>query len=148
MTRKITRAAGRIKEGLQDKLFMGNMEAKRDWGFAGDYVQAMWLMLQQDSPEDFVIATGQAHTVSQMLDVAFGYLDLDWHDHVQLDQRYLRPTEVDLLLGDAGKARSKLGWKPTVGFEELIKMMVDADLKLARDEKILQNCAAQERRGV
>ena len=143
VSRKITRAATRIKLGLQDKLYLGNLTAKRDWGFAGDYVQAMWLMLQQDQPEDFVIATGQAHTVAQMLDVAFGYLDLDWHDYVQLDQRYLRPTEVDLLLGDAGKARSKLGWKPTVGFEELIKMMVDADLKLARDEKILQDSSAQ-----
>ena len=148
VSRKITRAATRIKLGLQNKLYLGNLAAKRDWGFAGDYVQAMWLMLQQDEPEDFVIATGQAHTVSQMLDVAFGYLDLDWHEYVELDPRYLRPTEVDLLLGDAGKARSKLGWKPTVGFEELIKMMVDADLKLAREEKILRNCAAQEMREV
>jgi len=144
VSRKITRAVTRIKLGMQDKLYLGNLQARRDWGFAGDCVQAMWLMLQQDEPDDYVIATGQAHSVAEMLDVAFAYLDLDWHDYVEQDARYLRPTEVDFLLGNADKARSKLGWMPTVGFEDLIKMMVDSDMKLARDEKILQDSSTQE----
>jgi GDPmannose 4,6-dehydratase len=127
VTRKITRAAARIKHGLDKKLFMGNLDAKRDWGFAGDYVEAMWLMLQQDKPDDFVIATGEAHSVRDVLDVAFATLGLDWKKYVELDPRYLRPTEVDHLCGDASKAREKLGWKPKMTFEQLITTMVRAD---------------------
>jgi GDPmannose 4,6-dehydratase len=127
VTRKITRAAARIKHGLDKKLFLGNLEARRDWGFARDYVEAMWLMLQQDRPDDYVIATGESHSVRELLDVAFGTLDLDWKQYVEIDARYLRPTEVDHLHGDASKARAVLGWKPTVGFRELIEMMVKAD---------------------
>lgn len=127
VTRKITRAAARIKHGLDNKLFLGNLDAKRDWGFAGDYVEAMWLMLQQDVPDDFVVATGQSHSVRDCLDVAFGALDLDWKRHVEIDPRYFRPTEVDHLCGDASKARAKLGWEPRVTFRELITMMVLAD---------------------
>jgi GDPmannose 4,6-dehydratase len=127
VTRKITRAAARIKHGLDSKLFLGNLEAKRDWGFAGDYVEAMWLMLQQEAPDDYVIATGESHSVREVLDVAFGTLGLDWKPFVHIDPRYFRPTEVDHLLGDASKARSKLGWQPRVKFAELITMMVRAD---------------------
>jgi GDPmannose 4,6-dehydratase len=127
VTRKITRAAARIKHGLDKKLFLGNLDARRDWGFAGDYVEAMWLMLQQDKPDDFVIATGESYSVRDALDVAFGTLDLDWNKYVELDPRYLRPTEVDHLRGDASKAREKLGWKPKVTFQALIAMMVRAD---------------------
>jgi GDPmannose 4,6-dehydratase len=127
VTRKITRAAARIKHGLDKKLFLGNLDAKRDWGFAGDYVEAMWLMLQQDKPDDYVIATGESYSVRDCLDVAFGTLGLDWREYVELDPRYLRPTEVDHLHGDASKAREKLGWKPKVTFKELIKQMVEAD---------------------
>jgi len=127
VTRKITRAAARIKHGLDKKLFMGNLDAKRDWGFAGDYVEAMWLMLQQDKPDDYVIATGESHSVRDVLDVAFGTLGLDWQKFVELDPRYLRPTEVDHLRGDATKAREKLGWKPKMSFEQLITTMVRAD---------------------
>ena len=129
VSRKITRAAARIKLGMQDKLFLGNLDAKRDWGYAGDYVEAMWLMLQQDAPDDYVIATGECHTVRQFLDEAFGYLDLEWKSHVELDRRYLRPAEVDELRGDMTKARSKLGWSPKVNFRALVRMMVDADLE-------------------
>ena len=135
VTRKITRAAGRIKCGLQDKLFLGNLDARRDWGFAGDYVEAMWRMLQADEPDDYIIATGQQRSVRDFLDAAFGRLDLDWQDHVEIDPRYLRPAEVDLLVGDPSKARDKLGWEPKVGFEELVSMMVDHDLELARAEQ-------------
>jgi len=135
VTRKITRAATRIKVGLQDKLFLGNLEARRDWGFAGDYVDAMWRMLQVDEPADYVIATGETHSVQEFLELAFGNLDLDWREHVELDSRYLRPTEVDLLQGDSSKARKELGWEPTVGFEELARMMVEADLRLAEAER-------------
>ncbi len=135
VTRKITRAVGRIKHGLQHKLFLGNLDAKRDWGFAGDYVEAMWLMLQQDTPDDYVIATGETWSVRQFLDKAFGAAGLDWKEHVELDPRYLRPTEVDLLVGDASKARKTLNWKPKVSFEELVRMMVEADLVLAEREK-------------
>ena len=142
VTRKITRAATRIKLSLQDKLFLGNLDAKRDWGFAGDYVEAMWLMLQQDEPDDYVIATGETHSVREFLDEVFGYLDLDWKEHVEVDPRYLRPTEVDLLLGDAGKARRELGWEPKVKFKDLAKMMVDADMKLAQQEAILRDHGA------
>jgi GDPmannose 4,6-dehydratase len=138
VTRKVTRAAGRIKEGLQDKLFLGNMDASRDWGFAGDYVEAMWLMLQQAKPDDYVVATGESHTVRELVELAFAELDLDWNRHVEIDPRYLRPTEVDALNGDAAKARQRLGWAPRVGFKELIKMMVGHDLDLARRERVLQ----------
>ena len=148
VSRKITRAATRIKMGLQDKLYLGNLEAKRDWGFAGDYVEAMWLMLQEDQPDDFVIATGQTHSVKDMLVVAFGRVGLDWQEHVQMDSRYLRPAEVDLLQGDASKAKAKLGWEPKVSFEELVGMMIEADLKLAKDERILQDCRTSEQVGI
>lgn len=127
VTRKITRAAARIKHGLEKKLFLGNLEAKRDWGFAGDYVEAMWLMLQQDKADDFVIATGESHSVKECLEVAFGTVGLNWQDHVEIDPRYFRPTEVDHLLGDATKAKKTLGWDPKVRFRELIEMMVRAD---------------------
>ena len=134
VTRKITRAVGRIKRGLQDKLHLGNLDARRDWGFAGDYVHAMWLMLQQEQPSDYVIATGQTHTVRDFLDCAFTHVDLNWKDHVELDPRYLRPTEVDYLLGDASKAERALRWTPRVQFQELVQMMVDHDLRLAEQE--------------
>ena len=139
VTRKITRAATRIKLGLQDKLYLGNLDAKRDWGFAGDYVETMWLMLQQDKPDDYVIATGQTHSVREFLDEVFGYLDLDWQKHVEIDPRYYRPSEVDFLLGDSSKARKVLKWEPKVTFKELARMMTDADMKLAEDEKILKD---------
>jgi len=125
VTRKITRAATRIKEGLQHKLFLGNLDAKRDWGFAGDYVEAMWLMLQQDKPEDYVIATNETHSVREFLDEVFGHLGMDWQKHVVVDPRYFRPAEVDLLLGDASKAQRELNWKPKVTFKALAKMMVE-----------------------
>jgi len=137
VTRKITRAATRIKLGLQDKLYLGNLDAKRDWGFAGDYVEAMWLMLQQDIPDDFIIATGETHLVREFLDEVFGYLDLDWKNYVELDSRYLRPSEVDVLRGDAGKAKRILNWEAKVSFKELARMMTDADMKIARREKII-----------
>jgi GDPmannose 4,6-dehydratase len=132
VTRKITKAAARIKLGLQRELFLGNLEARRDWGFAGDYVEAMWLMLQQDQPDDYVVATGEMHTVREFLDVAFGRLDLDWRRYVKIDPRYYRPTEVDLLIGDATKAKQRLGWTPKIGFRELAIMMVEADLEMER----------------
>jgi GDPmannose 4,6-dehydratase len=128
VTRKITRAAAAIKLGLRDKLYLGNLDAKRDWGHARDFVEAMWMMLQQDEPDDYVIATGETHAVSDFLDEAFGYLDLDWKRFVEIDPRYYRPAEVDLLIGDASKARRKLGWEPKITFKELVRMMVDADL--------------------
>lgn len=137
VTRKITRAAGRIKLGLQKKLYLGNLEAKRDWGYAPDYVEAMWLMLQQDEPDDYVIATGEAHSVREFLEKAFGILGLDPYEYLEIDPRYYRPTEVDYLLGDATKARHKLGWHPKVSFEELVRRMVYHDLELARREKTL-----------
>jgi GDPmannose 4,6-dehydratase len=134
VSRKITRAATRIKLGLQDKLYLGNLEARRDWGHAIDYVKAMWLMIQADEPDDYVIATGETHTVREFLDQAFGHLDLDWNQYVDIDPRYYRPAEVDVLLGDASKARRMLGWEPTIGFDELVKLMVDHDLALATQE--------------
>ncbi len=134
VSRKVTRAAARIKHQLQHKLYLGNLDARRDWGFAGDYVEAMWLMLQQDKPDDYVIATGETWSVRQLLDEAFGCVDLDWKKYVELDARYLRPTEVDTLIGDASKARKQLGWEPKVKFRELVKMMVEADLKLVQKE--------------
>ena len=132
VTRKITRAAARIKLGLQDKLSLGNLDSQRDWGFAGDYVEAMWRMLQQSQPDDYVVATGQTHTIREFLDVAFGHLELDWHKHVEQDPRFLRPAEVDVLCGDASKARRVLGWEPKVSFGELAQMMVESDLELAQ----------------
>ncbi|KAJ4776742.1 hypothetical protein LUZ62_016710 [Rhynchospora pubera] len=137
VTRKITRAVGRIKLGLQTKLFLGNLSAARDWGFAGDYVEAMWLMLQQDKPGDYVVATEESHTVEEFLQAAFGYAGLDWKDHVVIDERYFRPAEVDSLRGDSTKARSVLKWKPKVGFHDLVAMMVDNDLEIAKKEKVL-----------
>jgi GDPmannose 4,6-dehydratase len=133
VTRKVTDTAVRIKQGLSRELRLGNLEAKRDWGYAGDYVEAMWLMLQQDTPEDFVIATGATHSVKDLVKAAFGHLDLDWEKYVRVDERYVRPAEVDLLIGDASKAERKLGWKPKVTFEELIKLMVESDLKRYRE---------------
>lgn len=137
VTRKITRAAGRIKMGLQKKLYLGNLEAKRDWGYAPDYVEAMWLMLQQPEPDDYVIATGEAHSVREFLEEAFQLLDLDPYRYVEIDPRYFRPTEVEFLQGDASKAREKLGWKPRVTFKELVRIMVEHDLELARQERTL-----------
>jgi GDPmannose 4,6-dehydratase len=128
VTRKITRAAAAIKLGLQNKLYLGNLDAKRDWGHAKDFVEAMWLMLQQDEPDDYVIATGETHSVREFLEEAFGHLDLDWKQSVEIDPRYFRPAEVDLLIGDASKARRKLGWEPKITFKELVRTMVDADL--------------------
>ena len=137
VTRKITRAATRIKLGLQQKLFLGNLEAKRDWGFAGDYVEAMWLMLQQKKPDDYVIATGETHSVREFAEKVFEKLDLDYQKYVAVDARYFRPTEVDVLLGDAGRARKALNWTPKVGFDQLIDMMIAADLEAAEKEKTL-----------
>lgn len=137
VTRKITRAATRIKLGLQDKLYLGNLDAKRDWGYAGDYVEAMWLILQQDKPDDFVIATGETHSVREFVEEVFGCLDMDWHKYVEVDPVYFRPTEVDMLQGDAAKAAKILSWKPKVSFKELAKMMTEADMKIARQEKII-----------
>jgi len=136
VTRKISHQAARIKLGLASELRLGNLDARRDWGFAGDYVQAMWLMLQQDHPDDFVIATGETHSVEQFLDVAFEHLDLDWREYVVQDERYMRPAEVDLLVGDPSKAGRILGWEPRVSFAELVRMMVDADLVMLQDGKI------------
>jgi GDPmannose 4,6-dehydratase len=138
VTRKVTLGASRIKEGMQKKLVMGNLDAKRDWGFAGDYVQAMWLMLQQEKPDDYVVATGETYSVRELLEVAFSAVALDYHDFVEFDTKYTRPSEVEVLLGDASKARKELGWKPKVDFQSLIKMMVDHDLELARREKHAQ----------
>jgi GDPmannose 4,6-dehydratase len=139
VTRKITRALGRIKEGLQTKLYLGNLDAKRDWGFAGDYVKAMWLMLQQDQPGDYVVATGEAHSVRDLLNIAGERLGLDWEKYVEIDPRYFRPTEVDYLLGDASRATNALGWKPETPFRQLVAMMVDHDQALARREKMLKD---------
>ena len=140
VTRKITRAATRIKLGLQDRLFLGNLDAKRDWGFAGEFVEAMWLMLQQEDPDDFVVATGQSHSIREFLSEAFGCLDMDWHDYVRFDSRYLRPTEVAVLQGDATKARNLLGWRPEVMMPQLCRMMIDADSRLAQQERTLVDC--------
>jgi GDPmannose 4,6-dehydratase len=129
VSRKITKAAVRIKLGLQKRLFLGNLDARRDWGFAGDYVEAIWRMLQQDKAEDYVIATGETHSVREFLDEAFGYLHLDWKRFVEIDARYYRPNEVDVLLGDPSKARQAIGWQPKVQFRELVRMMIDADLE-------------------
>ncbi|HZW31951.1 MAG TPA: GDP-mannose 4,6-dehydratase [Isosphaeraceae bacterium] len=135
VTRKVTLGAARIKEGLQKKLVMGNLDARRDWGFAGDYVQAMWLMLQQDRPDDYVVATGETHSVRELLELAFSSLELDYRDFVEFDPRYTRPSEVEVLLGDATKARTVLGWKPQIDFRGLVQMMIESDLELARRER-------------
>jgi GDPmannose 4,6-dehydratase len=137
VTRKITRAATRIKLGLQDKLYLGNLEAKRDWGFAGDFVESMWLILQQDKPDDFVIATGENHSVREFVEKVFQKLDLDYREYIETDPRYFRPTEVDDLLGDSTKAQKVLGWKPKVTFDQLIDMMIKGDIELANKEKTL-----------
>ena len=137
VTRKITRAATRIKLGLQKKLYLGNLDAQRDWGFAGDYVEAMWLMMQQDEADDYVVATDETHSVREFCEKSFGRLGMDYVDFVEIDPRYFRPAEVDLLLGSAAKARAKLGWKPRCSFDELVARMVDADLALARKEQML-----------
>jgi GDPmannose 4,6-dehydratase len=129
VTRKITRAVARIVAGRQKKLYMGNLDAKRDWGYAKDYVQAMWLMLQQDAPDDYVVATGETHSVREFLELSFGYVNLNWQDYVEFDERYLRPAEVELLIGDPTKAQTQLGWQPSVTFDELVQLMVDADLR-------------------
>ncbi|MEZ4407166.1 MAG: GDP-mannose 4,6-dehydratase [Polyangiales bacterium] len=135
VTRKITRAVGRIVHGQQKELFLGNLDARRDWGYAPDFVEAMWLMLQADEPDDYVVGTGETHSVREFLEVAFGHVGLDWQEHVKIDPRYFRPAEVDLLLSDPSRAREKLGWKPKVGFRELVTMMVDSDVELAAREK-------------
>jgi GDPmannose 4,6-dehydratase len=143
VTRKITRAIAYIKAGLQDKLFLGNLDAKRDWGFAKEYVEAMWLILQQDQPDDYVIATNETHSVREFLELAFSYAGLDWQKHVVIDERYYRPAEVDLLIGDYSKARAKLGWEPKTKFAELVKIMVDADIEALKDQlagKVKPNC--------
>ena len=146
VTRKITRAAGRIKLGLQDKLYLGNLDAQRDWGFAGDYVEAMWLMLQQPTADDYVVAMNELHTVREFCELSFGRLDLDYRDFVEVDPRYFRPAEVDLLLGDATKAQATLGWTPRVGFREMVEMMVDSDLELAHRERAIGSPAPVSRR--
>ena len=139
VTRKITRAVGRIKAGLQQKLYLGNLEARRDWGFAGDYVDAMWRMLQNSEPGDFVIATGEAHSVGEFVEEAFGYAGLPWQKYVEIDSAYFRPTEVDYLLGDPAKAQKTLSWKPSCRFHELVRMMVDFDIRLAREERLVRD---------
>lgn len=139
VTRKITRSLARIKLGLERKVYLGNLDARRDWGYAGDYVEAMWLMLQQDEPDDYVIATGESHSVKEFLGEAFDYIGLDWREYVEIDSRYFRPTEVDSLLGDASKARRKLLWEPKVKFRELVKLMVDADIKDLEEMKRCQD---------
>ena len=138
VTRKITRGLCNISQGLEDCLYLGNMDALRDWGFAGDYVEAMWAMLQQDKPDDYVIATGEAYSVAEMVEIAFAEVGLDWKKYVEFDPRYLRPTEVDFLQGDATKARTRLGWAPRMSFKELVKAMVAHDLDLARQERTLK----------
>ena len=135
VTRKVTDAAARIKRGLQDKVFLGNLDALRDWGFSGDYVEAMWMMLRQDKPDDYVVASGEKHSVRELVETAFSYLDLDWQKHVEIDPKLHRPAEVNTLRGDATKAREVLKWKPTVSFPELVRMMVDADLKRVDEER-------------
>jgi GDPmannose 4,6-dehydratase len=129
VTRKITRAIARIVAGTQKKLYLGNLDSKRDWGYAKDYVKAMWLMLQQPEPDDYVVATGETHSIREFLDISFNYVNLNWQDYVEFDERYLRPAEVDLLIGDPTKAKQKLGWEPSVTFEQLVALMVEADLR-------------------
>ncbi len=137
VTRKITRAATRIKVGLQDKLYLGNLDAKRDWGHAKDYIEAMWLILQQEMADDYVIATGEQHSVQEFVEETFGLLELDWQEYVRIDPRYFRPAEVETLLGDASKARRVLGWEPKISFKELVRLMVESDMKIAQRERLL-----------
>ena len=153
VTRKITRALARIIAGKQDKLYLGNLDSKRDWGYAKDYVKAMWMMLQQEQPDDYVIATGETHSIREFLDIAFNYVNLNWQDYVAFDPRYLRPAEVDLLIGEPTKAKQKLGWQPSVTFEELVKLMVNADLAAlglaspngdANAQKVLDNASVRQ----
>jgi GDPmannose 4,6-dehydratase len=139
VTRKITRAAGRIKIGLQDKVYLGNLDAKRDWGYAPDYVEAMWRMLQKEDPGDYVIATGESRSIREFLDAVFSYLNMDWNDHVEIDPYYFRPTDVDYLLGDASKARDQLEWKPKTNFDEMVRIMTEYDLELAEREAHAKN---------
>jgi GDPmannose 4,6-dehydratase len=139
VTRKVTNAAAKIKLGLASELRLGNLDAKRDWGFAGDYVRAMWLMLQQDEPDDYVISTGKAHSVRDLVKIAFDYVNLNWENYVVIDPKFIRPAEVKLLLGDSSKARKKLGWEPKINFENLVKLMVDADLETVKNNIQLQN---------
>jgi GDPmannose 4,6-dehydratase len=146
VTRKITRAAGRIKCGLQKKLYLGNLDAQRDWGYAGDYIEAMWLMLQQDTPDDYVVATNELYSVRDFCEKTFSRLGLNYEDHVEIDPRYYRPAEVDLLLGDNTKARAKLGWEPRTSFEELVDMMVESDLALARQERLVSSMANESKK--
>jgi GDPmannose 4,6-dehydratase len=140
VTRKITRAATRIKEGLQERLFLGNLDSQRDWGYAKEYVEAMWLMLQSDEPGDYVVATNETHTIREFLEATFQHLDLDWQDFVEIDSRYFRPTEVDLLLGDYRKAKDRLGWEPKTTFGELAQLMTESDWELARRERLAETC--------
>jgi GDPmannose 4,6-dehydratase len=147
VTRKVTRAASRIKLGLQQKLYLGNLDARRDWGYAKDFVEAMWLMLQQPKPDDYVVATGESHTVRELCQGAFGHVGLDYQKYVDIDPRYYRPTEVDDLRGDASKARQALGWKPRVTFTELIRLMMEEDVKLAEREKLAGAGPAISRHG-
>lgn len=148
VTRKITRAAALIKAGLQEKLYLGNLDAKRDWGYAKEYVEAMWLMLQQERPEDYVIATGETHSVREFLEEAFSYAGLDWRDCVEIDPKYYRPAEVDMLVGDAGKARRQLGWAPKTTFKELVRLMVDADMSVLKREGGADTSAARRERAL
>lgn len=135
VTRKITRAVARIVKGKQKEIYLGNLDSKRDWGYAKDYVRAMWLMLQHSEPDDYVVATNETHSIREFLDIAFGHVNLDWQNYVKFDQRYLRPAEVDILIGDPTKAKEKLGWEPSVTFEELVKLMVDSDLKALEENQ-------------
>ena len=135
VTRKITRAAAHIHAGLQDKLYLGNLDAKRDWGYAKEYVEAMWLMLQQENPDDYIIATNETHSIREFLDLAFGSLGLEWKNHVEVDPRYYRPAEVELLIGDPAKAKRQLGWEPHTKFADLVKLMVEADVQLLKDHR-------------
>jgi GDPmannose 4,6-dehydratase len=135
VTRKITRAVAHIQAGLENKLYLGNLDAKRDWGYAKEYVEAMWLMLQKDKPDDYVVATNETHSIREFLDLAFGYVNLDWKKYVEIDPRYYRPAEVDLLIGDYSKAKRQLGWEPKTKFADLVKLMVDADVKLLKDHR-------------
>ena len=149
VTRKITRAVARIVAGRQKALYLGNLDSKRDWGYAKDYVRAMWLMLQQDEPGDYVVATGETHTIKEFLDIAFDYVKLDWHDYVKFDPRYLRPAEVDILIGDPTHTKEKLGWEPSIDFPGLVKLMVDADLEaIGLDPVTHQSDAATVRQAI
>jgi GDPmannose 4,6-dehydratase len=148
VTRKVTRAAARIKHGVDDKLYLGNLDARRDWGYAKEYVEAMWLMLQQEQADDYVIATGETHSIRDLLDEAFGYVGLDWKEHVDIDARYYRPAEVDLLIGDASKAKRKLGWEPKIRFKELVQLMMDADAAIAEKEAYANGFTTSKERNV